>query len=224
MARGPAVAVGEPPEEPTAIVTARVLATENPSVEFVPGPPDLPERVAMARELYRAAGYSDDNPLQVQIHYNTSENHKRIAVAVAAMWKEALSVQAQLLNEEWKVMLQTRKNRANWAVMRFGWVGDFNDAYTFLEIMHSEHGQNTAGYNNPDYDRLTEAASREGDLVRRRQLMESAERIFIQDYPILPLYFYVSKHLVKPYVLGFRPNIMDHNYSRHYRIESRPQG
>ena len=186
---------------------------------------DLPhaERVATARQLYREAGYSDDNPLQVQIHYNTSENHKKVAVAMAAMWKEALGVQAQLLNEEWKVMLQTRKNRANWSVMRFGWVGDFNDAYTFLEIMHSEHGQNTAGYNNAEYDRLTEAASREGDLARRRALMESAEKIFIEDYSILPIYFYVSKHLVKPYVLGYRPNILDRNYSRHYRIESRPE-
>ncbi|MEE8308059.1 MAG: peptide ABC transporter substrate-binding protein [Gammaproteobacteria bacterium] len=180
------------------------------------------ERVAAARELYHAAGYSDNQPLQVQIHYNTSDNHKKIAVAIAAMWKEALGVQSKLLNEEWKVLLQTRKNRANWEIMRYGWVGDFNDAYTFLEIMHSQHGQNTAGYNNPQYDRLTEAASEEGDLTARRKLMESAERVFMEDYPILPLYFYVSKHLVQPYVQGFRPNIMDHNYSRHYRIEERP--
>lgn len=186
---------------------------------------DLPmqARIAVARELYQQAGYSDDTPLQVQIHYNTSENHKKIAVAIASMWKETLGVRVKLLNEEWKVLLQTRKNRSNWEILRYGWVGDYNDAYTFLETMRSGHAQNAAGYNNPEYDQLTEAASREGDLATRRELMESAERLFLEDYPVLPLYFYVSKHMVQPYVQGFRPNIMDHNYSRHYRIEARPQ-
>lgn len=180
------------------------------------------ERIAMAKELYSAAGYSDDNPLQVQIHYNTSENHKKIAVAVASMWKAALGVEARLLNEEWKVLLQTRKNRSNWAIMRYGWVGDYNDAYTYLEILQSEHGQNTAGYNNPKYDELTAAASRESNLATRRELMQMAEQEMLNDYPLIPMYFYVSKHLVKPYLLGYRPNIMDRNYSRHFRIEGRP--
>ena len=181
------------------------------------------ERLAQARELYSAAGYSDENPLRVQIHYNTSENHKKIAVAMASMWKEVLGVEAKLLNEEWKVLLQTRKNKANWAIMRYGWVGDYNDAFTFLEIKQSGHGQNTAGYSNPKYDELTAAAAREGDLGARRKLMETAEREMLSDYPLIPMYFYVSKHLVKPYVVGFRPNIMDRNYSRHYRIEGKPR-
>jgi oligopeptide transport system substrate-binding protein len=176
-------------------------------------------RVAEARRLYAAAGYSDSNPLEIEIRYNTSENHRRIAVAVASMWKQHLGVDARLVNEEWKVMLQTRKDPSAWDVMRFGWVGDYNDAFTFLEIFHSAHGQNFPGYADAEYDALLESIANETDLERRRALMQRAERRLMDAYPVALLYFYANKHLVKPYVKGFQANIMDHNYSRHLRIE-----
>ncbi len=182
---------------------------------------DLPhdERLARAQSLYERAGYSRDAPLAVEIRYNTSENHKKIAVAIAAMWKQALGVEATLVNEEWKVFLQTRKNRAAWEVLRFTWVGDYNDANTFLEIMHSEHGQNDAGYANPEYDQLIESAAAETDLQARAELLRRAEQRMLDDYPVLPIHFSVSKHLVKPWVKGYQPNIMNRDQSRYYRIE-----
>lgn len=172
-----------------------------------------------ARRLYAEAGYSNENPLVTEIRYNTNENHKKLAVAIAAMWKQELGAEITLLNEEWKVFLQSRKNKDLWDIVRYGWVGDYNDAFTYAEIMHSTHGQNDSGYNNPEYDRLVEAAAIEGDADKRAQLLADAEKIMLDDYPIMPIYFYVTKHLVKPYVKGFKPTIMDHNYSRHYRIE-----
>ena len=177
------------------------------------------ERVAEARRLYREAGYGPDNPLRVEIRYNTDDNHQRIAVAVAAMWRQALGVEASLLNEEWKVMLQNRHNPALWDVIRFGWAGDYNDPFTFLEIFHSSHGQNFFGFSSPEYDGLLESAAGEADTRTRSRLLHEAEQRLLEEYPVLPLYFYVSKHLVKPYVAGFEPNIMDRNYTRHYRIE-----
>ena len=177
------------------------------------------ERLARAQALYERAGYSRDAPLEVEIRYNTSENHKKIAVAIAAMWKQALGVEATLVNEEWKVFLQTRKNRAAWEALRFTWVGDYNDANTFLEIMHSGHGQNDAGYANPEYDRLLEAAALETDLQARALLLRRAEKLMLEDYPVLPIHFSVSKHLVKPWVKGYQPNIMNRDQSRYFRIE-----
>jgi oligopeptide transport system substrate-binding protein len=177
------------------------------------------DRLAEARYLYEQAGYSQANPLHVEIRYNTSENHRRIAIAVAAMWRQSLGVEARLINEEFKVMLQTRLDPSAWEIMRFGWVGDYNDAFTFLENFESSHGQNFTGYSDPEYDKLIAMITREPDLDRRRALMERAERRVLGAYPIIPLYFYANKHLVKPYVHGFRANIMDHNYSRHLRIE-----
>jgi oligopeptide transport system substrate-binding protein len=217
------------------IVTRQVTgAGELPAFAFVPpgvanaGPYDYawrawsPEqRRAEAKRLYAEAGFGPENPLRTEIRYNTDDNHRRIAVAVAAMWKDVLGVETSLLNEEWKVLLQNRSNPALWEVMRFGWVGDYNDPYTFLEIFHSNHGQNFTGFAEPEYDRLIEAAAVEYDAAARTELMNRAERILLAQYPILPLYFTVGKHLVKPHVRGFEANIMDHNYSRHYRIERR---
>jgi oligopeptide transport system substrate-binding protein len=177
------------------------------------------QRVAEARRLYAAAGYSDSNPLEIEIRYNTSENHRRIAVAIASMWKQHLGVDARLVNEEWKVMLQTRQDPSAWDVMRIGWTGDYNDAFTFLEIFHSSHGQNFPGYADPEYDALLEAIANETDLERRRVLMHEAERRVMEAYPVVLIYFYANKHLVKPYVKGFQANIMDHNHSRYLRIE-----
>jgi len=177
------------------------------------------ERLEQARHLYAEAGYSADNPLQIEIRYNTSENHRRLAIAVAAMWKQNLGVEARLVNEEWKVMLQTRHDPTAWDVMRFGWIGDYNDAFTFLEIFESSHGQNFSGYSDSQYDALLDEIAKETDMSHRRALMRQAEQRLLDGYPILPMYFYTNKHLVKPHVRGFRANIMDHNYSRHFRIE-----
>ncbi len=175
-------------------------------------------RLAEARRLYAAAGYSTDNPLQIEVRYNTSDNHARIAIAVAAMWKQNLGVETQLLNEEWKVLLQTRLQPSAWQVMRFGWTGDYNDAFTFLEIFESTHGQNFTGFADAEYDRLLDRIATERDTEVRADLMAAAERRVLDAYAVLPMYFYTNKHLVKPYVHGYRANIMNHTYSRHLRV------
>jgi oligopeptide transport system substrate-binding protein len=179
---------------------------------------DTEERLAEARRLYAAAGYSDARPLRTEIRYNTSDNHRRIAVALASMWKSALGIDAQIVNVEWKVMLQDRRNPALWEIMRYGWVGDYNDAFTFLEVFQSGHGQNFTGFSDAEFDGLVARAAVEQDLTVRAGLMAAAERRLLEQYPVIPLYFYVSKHLVKPYVQGYTPNILDHDLSRHYRV------
>jgi len=182
---------------------------------------DWPEeqRLAEARRLYREAGYSADRPLEARILYNTSDNHRKIAVAVQEMIRSALGADITVVNQEFKVMLETRKDPARWEILRYGWTGDYNDAYSFLEIFRSDSPQNPAWYANPEFDRLLAQASAEGDMGRRGRLLREAEQLLIDDYPAVFAYFYVARHLVKPYVQGYRANIMDHNYSRHYRIE-----
>jgi len=176
------------------------------------------QRNEEARRLYREAGYSQDNPLSVQILYNTHQNHKRIAVAIASMWKQVLGVKTELVNEEWKVFLETRKKKETTEVFRAGWIGDYNDAYSFAELRLSYNEQNDPGYNNPRYDALVEQSSREPDLEKRMRLIQQAERILFEDMPSIPIYFYVTKRLVKPWVQGFQPNILDHHYTRDFRI------
>jgi oligopeptide transport system substrate-binding protein len=172
------------------------------------------QREAEAKKLYAEAGYSADKPLRTEIMYNTQEDHRRVAVAIASMWKQVLGVEATLANQEWKVFIDTRNQKKDTQVYRQGWIGDYNDAFTFAELLRSTSGQNDEGYANPEYDRLVAASQAEPDLDKRAALLEEAERVLLADQPILPLYYYVTMHLVKPWVGGWQPNIMDRHASK----------
>ena len=140
--------------------------------------------------------------------------HNRLAVAVAAMWKEALGVETTLYAEEFRALLQSIQARKDTQVFRSSWVGDYNDAYTFAQLLQTGFGINLTGYSNPRYDALLEDATRQPDPARRRALLEEAERLMLADHPLLPIYFYVNKHLVKPYVSGWTDNVMNVQYSK----------
>jgi oligopeptide transport system substrate-binding protein len=180
------------------------------------------ERVAEARELYRRAGYSADRPLEVEIRYNSGEVHNRLAVAVASMWKEALGVETTLYAEEFRALLQSIQARTTTQVFRSSWIGDYNDAYSFAQLLQSGFGINLAGYSNPRYDALLEEATRQPDPLRRRALLEEAERLMLADHPVLPLYFYVNKHLVSPRLAGWTDNVMNVQYSKDLRFDPAP--
>jgi oligopeptide transport system substrate-binding protein len=173
------------------------------------------EREAEAQRLYREAGYSEQRPLEVELRYNTSENHRKIAVAVAAMWKQVLGVRTRLINEEFRVFLQNRAQRRVTEVFRSGWIGDYQDAFTFLELFHSEHGRNDAGYDNDRFDRLLERIASERIPASRRNLMAEAERMILADQVILPVYNYVTKRLIDPRLKGWEENVMDQHLTRH---------
>ena len=177
------------------------------------------KRVAYAQQLVQEAGYGSDKPLTVEIRYNTSENHKKIALVIAAMWKQHLGVKTKLYNEEWKVFLANRKAMKVTEVFRSGWIADYNDAYSFAELLHSQHGVNDMGYANPKYDALLAESARELDVKRRAEILHNAEAMLIEDYPFIPIYHYVSKHLVKPHVGGYVDNIMDHHYTKHLHLK-----
>jgi oligopeptide transport system substrate-binding protein len=173
----------------------------------------LPERIAEARRLYREAGYSSSNPLHFELRYNSGEVHTNLAVAIASAWKEALGVDVRLTAEEFKSLLQD-VDRGDVEMFRSSWVGDYNDAYTYLQYLKSDFGINLPHYHNPDYDLLLTRAAAEVDPSKRRALLEEAERMALRDHPLIPIYFYVNKHLVKPRVEGWYDNVMNVVYSK----------
>jgi oligopeptide transport system substrate-binding protein len=176
------------------------------------------KRLEEARRLYAEAGYSAAKPLQVELRYNTGDVHNRLAVAVAAMWQEGLGVETRLHAEEFRALLQTIQARQDTQVFRSSWVGDYNDAYTFAQLLRSGFALNLTGYSNLQYDALLAAAADESDIARRRALLEEAERVMLADHPVLPLYFYVNKHLVKPWVRGWTDNVMNIVYSKDLQL------
>jgi oligopeptide transport system substrate-binding protein len=128
---------------------------------------------------------------------------------VAAMWKEVLGVETTLSDEEFKVFLESRHDRSKWDVVRLAWNADYNDASSFLDIFRHNSSNNDTGYFNPSFEKYLDEAGKTADATERRRLLESAEKLMLQDYPIIPLYYFVSKRLVKPYVSGVAPNALD---------------
>ncbi len=168
------------------------------------------DRIAEARRQYAKAGFSSRSPLHLRLLFHSNPVIKRTAVLTAAMWKEILGVETELTDEEYKVFLQSRRDKSRWDVARLGWNADFNDAGNFLDTLRTHSVNNDTGYENPAYDALLDEAAPATDLAARRRLLESAERLMLEDYPIVPLYFFVSKAMVKPYVHGFKPSPLNH--------------
>ena len=179
------------------------------------------QRAKEALKLYKEAGYSKESPLEIEILYNTSENHKKVALAVAAMWKQTLGVQTTLRNQEWKVFLETRRLQNETQIFRGGWIGDYDDPYTFSQLLHSENEMNHAGYNSPEYNALIDLAATKNAGEKRLDDLRAAERLLMKDLPIIPLYYYVSQHMIKPWVFGLEDNVMDHHYSKYVKILKR---
>jgi len=176
---------------------------------------DMPmaERIAEARKLYAAAGYSAADPLRFELRYNSGEVHDRLAVAITSMWKETLGAEVRPVAVEFKSLLQDI-DRGDVDMFRSSWLGDYNDAYTFAQYLKSDFGINLPRYESAEYDRLLTAAAAEPDVAKRRALLEEAERVALKDHPLMPLYFYVNKHLVKPEVQGWYDNVMNSVYAR----------
>jgi oligopeptide transport system substrate-binding protein len=186
--------------------------------DYSPQSPDyralsMAQRLAEAKRLYAEAGYSAARPLRFELRYNTGEIHAELAIAIASMWQQALGAHVTLRAEEFRSLMQDI-DRGNVQMFRSSWIGDYNDAYTFAQYFKSDFGINLTHYHNPAYDELLARAAAETDPAKRRALLERAEQVMLADQPVIPIYFYVSKHLVKPRVTGWYSDIMNVTYSR----------
>lgn len=163
---------------------------------------DKEKRIAEAKKLLTEAGYSDSNPLSFELLYNTSEQHKTVAVAATSFWKTALGgmVNVTLNNQEWKTYLETRRNQ-NHQMSRGGWCADYNEPSTFLNTLRTGDSNNYGKYSNPEFDKLLDAAAT-ATPAERAGLYQQAEALLDKDSSSIFVYQYVSPRLVKPYVQG----------------------
>jgi oligopeptide transport system substrate-binding protein len=171
-------------------------------------PTDL-SRLAEAKKLLAEAGYPDGKGFpSVEILYNTSENHKKIAEAIQQMWKQNLGVSATLFNQEWKVYLDNQQTK-NYTISRAGWIADYNDPNTFLDMFTSYAQTNYSGWAKPEYDALIEAASKEPNAKKRLEHFAKAESILLEELPCMPIYVYTRAYLLSTDVKGWYDNIQD---------------
>ncbi len=175
--------------------------------------------VATARQLLVEAGYPGGKGLPlVTLLYNTSETHKMVAEAVQEMWKQNLGITVKLVNQEWKVYLDSL-DRHEFQIARDTWVGDYADPMTFIELFESQNGNNVPGYSNPRYDSLVKQAKATADQTQRMQAMHAAEQLLIDDAPIIPLYFYTRPLLVNGRVKGLVHTIFGNIYFKHAYLQ-----
>jgi oligopeptide transport system substrate-binding protein len=167
---------------------------------------------AKAKALLADAGYGPGNPLKFELLYNTDDNHKKVAVAVASMWKK-LGVEVSLVNQEWKTYLETLK-QGQFDVARRGWIADYNEASSMLDLMQTTHGNNDGKYSNAAFDKLMDESRDQVDADARNKLYVQGEEILAKDMPIAPIYQYVTSRMVKPYVGGYPANPLDNLYSK----------
>ena len=182
---------------------------EVPPVAF--GQMSQDERNAKAQELMAEAGYGSDNPLSIELMYNTSEGHKKIAIAVQQMWKETLGVNTTLANQEWKTFLKTRGGQ-NFDVARGGWCGDYNEASTFLDLLTTPSGYNDGKFSNAEVDELMLEARTLSDATAN---YTRVEEILANEMPVIPVYHYSGVFMLKTNVKGWPYDNVEQNwYSR----------
>jgi oligopeptide transport system substrate-binding protein len=213
------------------LLTERVLgAGEVPATHLIPpGMPGWPaagmaseatreQHLAEAQALYRAAGYSRRQPLTVELRVNTSLAHRRMSAAVAAMWREHLGVRTRQVSEEWKVFVANRRHGRLTQIVRGGWIADWRDAANFLQLFETDSPLNYSFWSDAEFDELMRRADLEYGESRLALLRQAEQRV-LDEQVIVPLYYYVSRHLVKPDVRGFEDNLMDIHLSRWLSLE-----
>ena len=168
-----------------------------------------------AKQLLVEAGYGDSSgnfdpqkfPIsEVELTYNTTERNRQIAEYVQAQWKQNLGLTVPLKNMEWKTFLDYRAKLEYKGVARTGWVGDYMDPYTFLDLFTTKTGDNGTGWSTPEFIAAVREANREQDPKKRYELLAKAEKMLLDAQPVIPLATSSTNWMKKPYVMGMYPN------------------
>lgn len=190
---------------------------QQPAYSFIPSVPTagfvtrpwFHEDVAAARRLLAAAGYPGGRGFpKVELLYNTLEANRTIAEAIQQMWRRNLGIEVGLVNEEWKVYLDSERTM-NYQIERAAWIADYIHPQTFADMWATGGGNNETGWSDPTYDRLLAEVGRMKTNAERNTIYHRLNRILMEQMPILPLYFYTRNHLVATSVHGYYPTLLD---------------
>ena len=208
------------------LVGALLRGGQRAATGFVPPgaggytPPEvLRHDPAAARALLAEAGYPEGGGLPVlDLLYNTSENHRRIAEAVQQQWLATLGVRTRLVNQDFATLLDARR-AGDFQILRSGWVADYDDPVSFLAVFTSTSAQNFTGWGDSGYDRALYEAARTREPAARHTLLREAETRLLEAAPILPLYFNTHVFLLHPSVRGWFPTPLDRHPLKAVRLE-----
>ena len=163
-----------------------------------------------ARELLVQAGYEEGTFPSFELLYNTSEGHQKLAQAIQQMWKKNLNVDVTLTNTDWKVYL-SKMSIGDFSVARAGWIGDYVDPKSFLDMMVTGRGNNQTGWSSNRYDSLLLKGANSSFQEERFSFFDEAEHILMDELPVLPIYTYTRIYMLHPDVQGWDSNLLDNH-------------
>jgi oligopeptide transport system substrate-binding protein len=165
--------------------------------------------ISTAQKLLAEAGFPGGKGFpKLELLYNTTEGHRKIAEAVQQMWRRNLGIEITLFNQEARVWNDTMR-QMNYQIARYAWGGDYLDPSTFLDTMTTGNGNNQTGWSNAEYDRLIDLARQTADNAKRYEYFQRCEEILVQESPLAYVYFYMRNNLQRPEVKGFYGNLLD---------------
>lgn len=174
---------------------------------------DQLDREDAAKKIFEELGISPAKPVKLEIRYNTAEGHKNTAVAIQDMLKP-FGFDVSLITTDGKTHYSYLEQKGDFDLARAGWIADYKDPGTFLDLGHTGFGTNHGDWSNADYDKLLDAAAAEDDPAKRMSLLSQAEAILVKEQAIMPLLFYANHNIVSPKLVGFVDNAMDKHPSR----------
>ncbi|WP_455256841.1 ABC transporter substrate-binding protein [Peptoniphilus asaccharolyticus] len=179
---------------------------------------DVAEAKKLLEEGMQESGITIEDINKQVLLYNTSESHKKIAQAVQQMWNQNLGVTVGLENADFNVKL-SRENAHDFDLSRGGWVGDYYDPMTMLDLFVTGGEQNYSSYSNPEFDALIKEAKNTDDQAVRMENMRKAEKILMEDMPIIPVYFYTQPYFVQENVKGVYKPLLQYPILTYAEVE-----
>jgi oligopeptide transport system substrate-binding protein len=187
---------------------------QTPALNFVPPSAQYTSQAQLkgdldeARRLLAEAGFPEGRGFpRIEILYNTSENHRIIAEAIQQMWRRNLGVDIGILNQEWKVYLDSQ-DVLRYDICRAGWIGDYTDPNTFMDMWVKDGGNNDTGWSNPEYERLLAESQSAPDDAARLATYQKMETLLMDELPFIPIYFYTRVYAINPKVRWVK-NVLD---------------
>ena len=184
------------------------LSISYPGAGYVPGATLVPD-VVEARRLLAEAGFPGGRGFpHLELLYNTLQQHRQIAEAIQAMWRENLGIELTLRNEEWKVYLDAEHTH-DFQLSRAGWIADYVDPQVFFELWETHNGNNFTGWSDPAYDRLFHEALLSKTDAQRFAVFHEMDKILVDQCPVIPIYYYTRTYAMNPRIRGWWPTLLD---------------